>query len=476
MPYLPIAPQSDDRRRKQGTAPITLTNAMVRRTPTNSAQFRRAPYFITPTPGRTLRATMTDNIRGLFAQQGCRDGHLFIPNGAVMSEMTPSLSSTNIGAIGGGEAVKMRADRSSLATLAGGDLINWDGSSYTTVSDGNAPSPAATLAIVARRWLAAFFSNDARGWSKAGDFSTWDPNGQMVDQDLPDVIVNDEEIGGALWGFNAESTQIWNPTGGAEASAFSLVDGVNIKIGIAGRNLFAKTGAGGMIMGHNRVVHGTSGYDLTPVPNAALEQALKALSISELAAGNAWSYRDGAKECAGFNFGALDRAYVFDTDVGLWHERKRYNMSAYDVDFSATAFGMNFVASSESMKLWTLDDDVFTDDGDPIVRDLTVHIPSQGAVPVDKLVFDMKTRAVPVGLVPQMQVRASNDNGESWGDWRTLDLPTPSNKFLVQDYAFGLADPLDGMIIHIRISAAFGFLFYGLWVNPTAAELNGIAA
>src|SRR5689334_1853595 len=156
MAYFPVAPHDDDRREKQAATPITVTNVLVRQTPVDSARARRSPYFLSPTPGRTAVATMADNVRGLFSEPGCQNGHLFIATGANLAEMTESLSYTIIGAITGGDVVTMRADRSALAVRAFGLLYNWDGTAFTQVTDTDAPSFAQTLAIVARRWVAAF--------------------------------------------------------------------------------------------------------------------------------------------------------------------------------------------------------------------------------------------------------------------------------------------------------------------------------
>lgn len=475
MPYLPIAPIADDRRTKQGCPPIKLTNCYVRPTPSGSAKAVRAPYFIAPTPGRTLRATMRDNVRGLYAAQGCRSGNLFIANGSSIAEMTASLSYTDIGTISGGDIVTMRADRADLAVRSFGELYRWNGAAFTNVTDSDAPSFAQTLAIVARRWVAAFQDNDAFGWSVAGDFSDWPANNQAQDQDMPDPIVGQENINGDLWSFNAESTEPWQPTGGAETSAFAKVQGGRIPFGLAGRHAIAPFGGGAMLLAHTRQIMGTAGYDLQPVPNPALEEALKALSTDDLADCAAWSYRTPGKELWGLNIG-LAEGYVFDSEIGLWHQRAKYGADAFDIDFAATAFGRVFVASRQSMAVWSLDEDVYTDAGEPILRDMTVHIPSQGDVPVDRLVFDLITRDVPIegqGSAPVMRIRVSNDNGESWSDWREdIALPTASAKFRVQDFAFGVASHEHGMLVQIRISDPIGFSFWGVWCNPSEQELS----
>jgi hypothetical protein len=353
-------------------------------------------------------------------------------------------------------------------------LRRWNGTTLAGVSDIDAPTNAETLAIVARRWVAAFSDNDAFGWSVAGDYSDWPANNQAQDQDMPDMIVGQEEIAGDLWSFNAETTQVWQATGGAEESAFARVQGVSIPFGLAGKQAVAPFGGGAMLLAHTRQVMGTSGYDLQPVAYPALEAALKDLTEAELADCAAWSYRAPGKWFWTLNAG-LEIGYVFDGETGLWHGRTKYGSDEYDLDFATSAFGRVFVAGRQSRKVWVLDDNVYTDDGDPILREMTVHIPSQGDVPVDKLVFDLVTRDVPVtgqGSSPVMQVRTSSDNGEVWSDWRELALPTPSNKFRVQDFAFGVASAEHGMLVHMRISDPIGFAFSGVWINPSESEMN----
>jgi hypothetical protein len=479
MPYRPIAPQSDDRRAKQGCAPIRLTNALVRKSPANDPRAGRAQFFIGPTPGRTLVTRLPGLVRGLFCAEGCQSGRLFIAAGGNLYVTgSPSGGVANLGVLDGGDTVIMRADRANLGVMAFGKMKLYDGSSLTQVTDANAPSFASTFWVCARRWGAAFVDNDAFGWAKAGLPLDWDPNAQAQDQNLPDPIRAQETIGNDLWSFNAKSAQIWQPTGGPEASAFAPVQGININVGIVGRDASAKLGKGRMLLGSNRVVHVTQGYDLVPVENLAFEQDLKSVTPAQLAGAIAFSYQDGGKEFWGCNVAGLERTPVFDAQTGLWHERAAYGKAEYDVHYTADAFSRTFAASKDDNALWTVDEDVFTDAGEPIVREFTFSIPSQGEVPVDRIVFDINTRALPLsgqGSAPVMQVRYSNDNGERWETWRDVELPTPlsrQNGTHTQDWGMPQASAEYGLLVQARITDPIGFSIYGIWVNPTEEELN----
>src|SRR3989304_9428408 len=245
MPYFPFAPSTDNRSAR-GLTPLTLQNCLIEKNPDAAAT--RSPYVIAPTPGRVRRATLGGNVRGLFSEPGCRDGMLFAPAGGALYQVTDSYAAADVGTVSGGSVVKMRAFRQNLAMLASSMLKVWDGSSLANVTDADAPSSPSTLAVVGSRLLAADSAHDTFNWAKAGDPFDWDSAGVAADIYLSDPIVAQEEVGGYLARFNSRSTQFWAPTGGSEAEAFAPLTGTQRR-GIAGRDLFARTSAGGIIIG-----------------------------------------------------------------------------------------------------------------------------------------------------------------------------------------------------------------------------------
>lgn len=469
--YAPIAPQTDDRLQKKGALPTVLRNCMVDIAP--AATQRRSQYFICPTPGRTLRATLQDNCRGLFSEPGCVSGNLFAPAGGMFNQVFSNWGMISTGTITGADDVEMVPFQSSVAALALGLMYLWDGSTFTQITDGDAPNPALTLASVAFRLVAAVADGTGFGWSTAGAFNAWDPAGTAADIYLPDIIVNQFELSGSLFSFNQRSTQEWQPTGGAESEAFALVPSTT-RIGLAAKGAITRTGDGLIFVGHDRRVYRAS--PISPISNRDIETALAALTATEMAAVRCWSYTQESKIYACVNAG-LERAWVYDVDLGLWHERSHYGDDVYDIDFATAAFdnASVVVASATTDALWTLDRDVYTDAGTLIEREMTIHVPVQGDAPINRIVLDAEFRDQPTtgqGVAPVIMLSVSLDGGDSWCDERMLSLPALGDYGVrVQDFCFGLALAEWGALIKLRITDPIFFAVYGCWINPSPQEV-----
>lgn len=472
MPYLPIIPGADQRLSKQACTPITFKNVYLERSPEGAA--KRAPFFVAPRPGLSLEVTLSANCRGLFSEPGCQDGKLFSANGSNLNQISSNYGFSVVGSLSGGDVVTMRAFRSDLVLRAFGSLHHWNGTLFSTVTDTDAPDSASTIAVVGFRVVAAEEGGDSFSWSKAGDALDWDASGLAADIDLPDAIIAQEEIDGDLWSFGSRSTTPWQATGGAEDEAFARIPGGGVRRGLAGRDLVARAGDGAMIVGDDRSIYQTTGLSLAPVPWRDLEIAIRGLTDAQVQGSTAWSYRDGSKEFVGFSFG-LDRVFVMDRDTGVPSEWTRYDQSVADFDFVMRAFGQVVVGSKSSAKIWSLDPDEFEDDGDPILREFVIHIPTGGDIPIDQLVFDMDTRGVPLtgqGSSPLMQVMYSVDNGITWSPEEDVDLPTASDRFRPRMWALGLGDAVHGMLVKMRISDPIGFACWGVHVNPKPNEVT----
>lgn len=475
MPYSAIIKSTDNRLQKQAATPTVLRNCQVERA--NPGAPRRSQFFIGPTPGRTRVVTLMDDCRGLFAADGCQNGKLYAPAGGDLNEVTSSYGFTAVGTgLSGGDVVVMRADRADLRVLAFGGIYGWNGSSFSQVVDGDAPNPAATLAVVGGRVVAAFDDLDAFGWAKAGLFSDWDSNGQAADVDLSDPIVGQENCNGDLCSLNSSSIQFWQATGGIESEAFAPIPGATFRAtGLLARDAVAKTRDGLMFLGADRVPYEIVGQSVRPLPYADLELALRDVLASDLERdARVWSYTDGAHEFVGYNVG-LDRCFVYDRMLGLWHERTRYGVSAYDVDFAARAFGKVHVAGLRNPYIWRLDPQVYTDDGDPIIRVMTAHIPVGGDVPVDRIVLDAEFYDQPEegqGSAPTIMLEVSMDLGRSWCEPRHLSLPALGDYISrVQDFQFGLASAERGVLVRLTLTDPIGFNVAGFWINPSREEV-----
>jgi len=476
MPYFPVTPQNDDRHTR-GITPMRLRNCLVEEQPQGAN--KRSKYLIAPTPGRTRVATFSSSARGLFSAPGVQNGSLFAAYGSTAAAVSSAWSVSSIGTINGGDTVNFVGLRTTLALRAYQSIHYWDGSTFSTVTDPQAPAVPTTLASVGNRLLAADANGDTFAWSKAGLPGDWDPSGIAADVDLPDPIVGQNEIGGDLWSFNSRSIQPWSATGGSEADAFITVPGVQIRTGLMSRDSVAVLSMGrAAFLGSDRVIYATSGFSLRPISSDSITLALLAFTDLQLATAKGWTYRDGLKEFYGLNVGA-EQAFVYDFSTGLWHERTRYGSSAYDVDFMAGAYGEVLCASANAAYLWKLDPETYQDDTSLVQRQMTVSVPVGGFSEINRIVLDAQFFDQPLtgqGSAPTMILDYSKDGGQTWsvdlGTQRTIDLPpNGATSRRIQAFRFGQCKPEYGFLLRLTITDPIGFAINGIWVNPTDDEL-----
>ena len=470
MPYYPIIPNADDRKRR-GIVPVDLVNAYVE--PNTQNADNRAPYVLVPTPGRTRRVEFPANVRGLYAKPGVQSGTPFVVAGSSLYSVSSSWSATGLGAIGGGEVVQWAPFRQAFGVVGGGQIKHYDSGTLSPVTDPDAPANAGGLTQAGYRLIAFETGGDAFGWSKAGLYNDWDPNGQAADFDLPDPIIGQEEQGGDLISFNAESIQRWRPTGGIESEAFSPTQSGLQNMGLMGRNLIARINGGLGFVNHKRVPHWLSDGGPVEWSNRALSDALLTISAANRAGGVAFAYPDGDAEFFGLRFEGLQSGYVRDTSTGLWHERRRYNSSQYDVGFTTAAYDSILCAGPDSPYLWSFDRTVYTDDGDPIVRVMTVKADLPNDMPINSVCLDVRCYDHPAsgqGTEPVMMLEYSRDGGRtwsgSWGDVRSVNLPTAADPTARPvEWQFGLFTRQNGFMLRLSFSEPIGFAMQGVWLN-----------
>lgn len=466
--------------------PIRLRNVVVLQEPLGAAA--RVRSVLSPAPGRVRRLTLPANVRGLWAAPGVASGVPYVVAGSALYALTPTWGFTYLGDVVGTDVAQMRGLRKQLIIRSGANLYYLNGGALSQVSDTDAPDDPSTLAVVGTRVVAAYADGDAFAWSKAGLPGAWDAAGLANDINLPDPIVGQEELLGQLVSFNSKSIQFWRPTAEAdEASAFTPLEGVDIRRGLIGRDTAQHDASGNIVfLADNRVLHVTTGATgIAPIPDQGLEEALIDISDDDLANAVAFVHRRGSREYYVLNVGR-ERAYALDLSTRTFSERTRYGASAYDLDFACEAFGgQTLVAGRGSPYIWTLENDTHTDDGDPRECEMTVHVPAGGGMSIDRLVFDMQVRDQPAagtGSAPKMMLTFYRDGGrldslKGEGIERTLELPSlghgggARNGARVQAFRFGKVDPEAGFLLKIRITDPIRFAIRGLFVNPTDREL-----
>lgn len=185
------------------------------------------------------------------------------------------------------------------------------------------------------------------------------------------------------------------------------------------------------------IVYRLDGDTPTRVSTLAIEQA-----IEKGDAANAWAY---TYQQGGHHFYVLclsDQTWAFDINTSLWHQRAYLDpltgeLKAHRGATHAFFNGRHVLGDREDGRVYWLDADTFTDDGDPIYRErIWRETPDENRLYIisrAELIADMGIgldgAASPDGLDPQVWLSWSYDEGMTWssemarslgrmGEWR----------------------------------------------------------
>lgn len=241
---------------------------------------------------------------------------------------------------------------------------------------------------------------------------------------LLSLLVDHREI----WLFGETSTEVFFNSGNVDFP-FERINGAFIEQGCAAKFSPAKMDNTVYWLTADERGKGTvqraQGYSPQRVSTHALEYAIGQMSRIDDAV--AYTYQQEGHSFYVLNFPTAQKTWVFDAATNLWHERAWRNPStgalAQDRAVCQMAFaGENVVGDWENGRLYVLDMDYFTDNGDPIARVRACpHISDQDYKEqfFSSLQVDMQTG---VGLTtgqgsdPKAMLQWSTDGGYSWSN------------------------------------------------------------
>lgn len=479
MPFYPITPSTDNRSAK-GCTPLVLRNCLVEPQPLGNA--KRARHLIVPCMGRTSRVTPASgkNVRGVFSRPGVLGGALFVAAGPALYKIDSAWTATSVGELSGNTGTVLFDNiGANIVLLANGLVYQYaTDDSLTQNVDLNCPEDAYTLASLAERALTSQRNSDTFDWSGTGTGLSWPASGFATSGRLPDEIRNQTVLGGDLWHFGANSIQIWRAMGGEDVDAFDILSAV-IDRGIIGRDAIAKVDSAAIFVGDDRVVYMVVGYGVARISNREIETKLAALTATEAAAIQCFSYAQGSHLTWVLRMPS-GPSFAFDTLNRTWSERATWKQPGLPERFAPTYYtyfhqaGKHVVASDESDVVWTWDEDQYGDAGLPHERIMTVHVPVAQRTIVSSITLDLKCTDVPLtgtGSNPKAQVTFYTDGG-SRDSLATRNVERMmalggSGSFATRPttWRLGMVAAADGLIIKIRITDPINFAFSGVWVN-----------
>lgn len=321
-----------------------------------------------------------------------------------------------------------------MAVMAGGGLLQkWTGPGAPLSARLGGSPPAAThvVGISQRLVVNPVGTSGQIQWSEAGDYETW--TGEFAElESRPDPLPALYESTGELIGGGTETVQTGILDFGADAAAifFSPIRTWSNGFG-APYSFAADDESFGFLDTRKRIQFG-NGREYNPISDIGITGSLQKLPVVD----DCWGFRvhmDG-KDLLGWNFPTSATSFVWNTELKSWSEWRGYS------DGQWTAF------AAKSMLYWPdenvhlvglgdgtigrLDDTVATDNGEPIVAEVTSGFLDRGTSNAKQHIATRLMFRRGIGTVGQTAPKAQlfwRDSTGAWEEPYELDLGDASD-------------------------------------------------
>jgi len=287
--------------------------------------------------------------------------------------------------------------------------------------------------------LGEFQHSDLRTVAGANDWSTiYKYNAESSPDKLISLIVN----GGKVWVFGSKSYEVWYNTGAATGT-WNRLQGSQNNIGCGAQASVAQMSGRVFWLGASKegraiVYMSGQGYSAQEISTKPLENWINSIDDPSDAVGFTMQVQGHFIYVLTFQTG--NRTYCFDMTTSSWFriayrntgngEQQRSRIQAH-----AFAFNKNLVGDFSTGLIYELDDETYTDNGDPqLVERYFPYVQStKERMFWHSLQIDIETGVgltnditFNSGLVggsdPEIQLRWSDDGGRKFGNWHEMSI------------------------------------------------------
>ena len=268
--------------------------------------------------------------------------------------------------------------------------------------------------------------------STAYDGLSWDGLNFATAESNPDNLVAVVADKGYLALFGTSSVELWANTGEA-LFPFSRVQGAPTNSGLASR--WSLSYANGFSTGLFRNKQGAlsicqlQGYQVTPISSTDIDYIINNYNTPTNCVG--FGYYLNGRPFYQITFIEDQKTWLYDFSSGAWSQLKSWGISRHTADLGCS-FDTKFIVSDyNDGQLYILDPDVFTDNGQPIERELTsghVFAATRNNMTIRRLRLDMEGG---VGLTtqPTVMLQISRDGGNTYGNEKWTNLGTSGQNY-----------------------------------------------
>lgn len=326
-----------------------------------------------------------------------------------------------------GQRVSMADNGTQLMIVDGTYGYIWNTSTLAFVQITDAQFPASTTVTFMNGYFIVSKTDSAEFYISAlYDGTSWDALDFASAESNPDKLVRVIANNGQLHLFGDVSTEFWADSGATDFP-FARVGAAAIEWGLAARWSLAKFDNSLMFLRKNRLgevqVCSLQGYQAAPVSTPELDYQLS--RYTTVSDATAFSYMKAGHPFYQINFPTAGESWLYDGRSNAW-SRLESEGGRHRAELQVQHLNKSYVTDYEEGLVYVLDEDVYTDNGSAIVRQLiTRHQSTGNTSKITQLWLEMEGG---VGLVsgqgsdPQVMLQVSRDGGHTWGSeqWRSF--------------------------------------------------------
>lgn len=362
------------------------------------------------------------------------EGRAFFVSGEDFYEIFNNQTSTTYGILGTQVGrVQMAENPTQIMIVDGvsGYIFNKTTNTLTQITDVDFPVPD-TLTFQDGYFIVSEKDTGKFWISGLNDGTTWAAADNTTVEGSPDKLVAVKSDRSNLWCFGTKITEVYQNTGNA-IFPFQKIIGATIETGCGAKDTIQILDNSLIWVGSDEngddIVWKANGYNAQRISTKAIE--LKISESNNISESYAWVYHERGHAFYMLQIKGVNTTLVYDVSSGLWHERVYRNTTTNAEEQhrgSCHIFFMqnHLVGDRENGKIYNMSLDLYSDDGDPIVRERTSPYYDQDKKLISHAQFELDVE-VGEGLTtgqgsdPKIMMRYSDD-GHRWSDelWTSL--------------------------------------------------------
>lgn len=276
------------------------------------------------------------------------------------------------------------------------------------------------ITYTAGRFYLIVRNSDSYYWSDIDDLTLIDALSFASAESAPDYNVAVSKLSDEIWFFGRETVEPWYQTGQSD-SPLQRSQGRRYEKGCAAENTIVAVDNTLMFVGNDHLVYRSGDVPLR-ISTHSIEAAIERCDdISEAVAYPIWF--------GGHSFYVLNipgvGTFAYDISTGTWGEWTSYGLSNFIPTCSVIVGDVIYLGSSVDGKVYVFAQGDEKDAGETVTFLASAFLPLPTGKMINFSLMLQGTRGLGVasGLArPVVQMRYSDDAGQTWSDWRAASL------------------------------------------------------